>query len=196
MSFSSGSAGSATRRPPGNQEPRISCITCKKRKVKCDKNSPCGNCARKHIDCTYVTVSKRKTRGPGKHRAGERIEQMTTRVAQLEQVLGQLKARGVREDLALEIDIPSTSSASASVCEPGRRDDRSAKMDSLPTPRDEELNDMAPSAPRLLVKEGKSECIRNKYWATMNDEVHSLPRPSTEQWLTFYLACRIGIPIK
>jgi hypothetical protein len=29
------------------------CSLCARRKVKCDKGSPCSNCLRSHADCTY-----------------------------------------------------------------------------------------------------------------------------------------------
>jgi hypothetical protein len=39
-------------KPP--EKPR-SCIVCRNRKVRCDKQSPCSNCRRGNIPCTYPT---------------------------------------------------------------------------------------------------------------------------------------------
>ena len=169
MSVSSSNDGSG-RHPPGDQEPRVSCVTCKKRKVKCDKSFPCANCARRHIDCVYLAAGKRRTRGPGKHRAGERIEQMTSRVAQLEQVLGKLQPRGHGEDPHLGRDNFRAISDSTSVGEQGKQDGKSTTTDSVRTAESEE-SVLDRSASRLLVKGGKSQYIRNKFWASINDEV-------------------------
>ncbi|KAG0652923.1 Bikaverin cluster transcription factor bik5 [Hyphodiscus hymeniophilus] len=158
MSISSSNEGTG-RSPPGTlgQEPRVSCVTCKKRKVRCDKGYPCGNCSRRSIDCVYVRVGKRKTRGPGKQRAGERIEQMTNRVAQLEQVLGKLQSRDHGDS------IPEEAPPSVRVV--------STRADSTRTAQDEEGNELDHSAARLLVKEGKTQYIRNNFWATINNEL-------------------------
>jgi hypothetical protein len=37
------------------QRPALSCVECRRRKVKCDRNSPCGQCrAHKSTVCTYA----------------------------------------------------------------------------------------------------------------------------------------------
>lgn len=44
--------------------PNISCVTCRRRKVKCDKQVPCSNCTRGLIVCQYA-----RERGPRRRRA-------------------------------------------------------------------------------------------------------------------------------
>ena len=173
MSVSSSNEGSG-RSPTGNAEPRVSCVTCKKRKVKCDKNFPCTNCARRHIECIYLTTEKRRTRGPGKHRAGERLEQMTSRVAQLEQVLGKLQSRNTGEGQSPGQDNPRRNSESVSVDQQESQGGKSTKTDAFRTGEGEEENH---STSRLLVKGGKSQYIRNKFWASINEEVSYLGIP-------------------
>jgi hypothetical protein len=34
-------------------EAKYSCLTCHRRKVKCDRGRPCGNCLRSKTDCEY-----------------------------------------------------------------------------------------------------------------------------------------------
>jgi Fungal Zn(2)-Cys(6) binuclear cluster domain len=34
-------------------EAKYSCLTCHRRKVKCDRGRPCGNCTRNNSDCEY-----------------------------------------------------------------------------------------------------------------------------------------------
>ena len=136
--------------------------------MKCDKNFPCANCARKHIDCIYLTTEKRKTRGPGKHRAGERLEQMTSRVAQLEQVLGKLQSRSTGEDQSPGQEHPRATSESASV---SQHENQGGKLNQVDVFRSGEGVDESHSTSRLLVKGGKSQYIRNKFWASINEEV-------------------------
>lgn len=43
-------------RPPGEtrKKRKVSCLSCRQRKVKCDGNQPCGRCMDKGIGCNYV----------------------------------------------------------------------------------------------------------------------------------------------
>jgi hypothetical protein len=188
MSVSSSNEGLGPS-PPGHQEPRVSCMTCKKRKVKCDKNFPCANCARRQIDCVYLTAGKRRTRGPGKHRAGERIEQMTNRVAQLEQALGKLQSKNIGEDQFCGPDNHREVSEPMSVEEHGSQGGRRTKSKTAGI-GDGEEDGINSSASRLLVKGGKTQYIRNKFWATINNEVRVLPRSRAETDLTRSLKTR------
>jgi hypothetical protein len=87
---------------------------------------------------------------------------MTSRVAQLERVLGKLRSGGHGEDSHLGHEDPESISESASA-------GKSTKTESFRPAEDG--NDLDRSAARLLVKEGKSQYIRNNFWATINDEV-------------------------
>lgn len=59
---------SPTNRVVGGQsEPTSkpsSCYICRRRKVKCDKTQPCGNCSRMGTTCTYPPSSRRKSLPP------------------------------------------------------------------------------------------------------------------------------------
>lgn len=60
---------SPTDRAVGGQpEPTTSkpssCYICRRRKVKCDKTQPCGNCSRMGTTCTYPPSSRRKSLPP------------------------------------------------------------------------------------------------------------------------------------
>jgi hypothetical protein len=45
--------GEKTRRATPRQDP-VSCQTCRTRKLKCDRQNPCSNCASRHINCVYL----------------------------------------------------------------------------------------------------------------------------------------------
>lgn len=46
-------ASSASKKPP-RQDP-VSCQTCRKRKLKCDRKSPCGSCSARRLQCLYAS---------------------------------------------------------------------------------------------------------------------------------------------
>jgi hypothetical protein len=56
--------------PGKRRRPALACAPCRLRKVKCDRNSPCGQCARRNSDlCTYpgdgrTTINEKKSRRP------------------------------------------------------------------------------------------------------------------------------------
>lgn len=57
-----------------------SCLECRRRKLKCDKSSPCTNCVRFHRECVYL--------GPKLDEAGQlRLTQIKEKVGSLERQL-------------------------------------------------------------------------------------------------------------
>jgi hypothetical protein len=40
------------------RRPALSCVGCRRRKVKCDRNDPCTPCKTTHAQCTYKACSK------------------------------------------------------------------------------------------------------------------------------------------
>src|ERR1700742_3332233 len=40
------------------QKSLTSCTECRRRKAKCDRAAPCGNCARSGRECAYGTISR------------------------------------------------------------------------------------------------------------------------------------------
>lgn len=52
------------------QRPALSCVECRRRKVKCDRNSPCGQCkAHKSTVCTYAVPCATDLQIQASHRA-------------------------------------------------------------------------------------------------------------------------------
>jgi hypothetical protein len=69
-----------------------SCVMCHQRKIRCDKRSPCSNCARVDLFCCY----------PGPQRAGRRppkttIAELATRVARLERTIVEISNGSPRD---------------------------------------------------------------------------------------------------
>jgi len=59
-----------------------SCVTCRKRKVKCDKKQPCTNCAKAHTECVFPFPGRapRKPRKPQDGELAERIRRLESMV--------------------------------------------------------------------------------------------------------------------
>ncbi|KAH6880631.1 hypothetical protein B0T10DRAFT_495055 [Thelonectria olida] len=69
----------------------LSCASCRQRKLKCDRNEPCGNCVARKVDCQYAN------RQDGHH--------LNARLRRLEQLIGTLTAeRGTRQDMPIAQD--------------------------------------------------------------------------------------------
>lgn len=62
-----------------------SCIACYKRKVRCDRRSPCSKCVRSHTDCVYPTKPESSIT------LGE--DQIASRMQKLEGVVADLRNR-------------------------------------------------------------------------------------------------------
>jgi hypothetical protein len=70
------------RRPTTIGYSHGACITCRRRKVKCDQNAPCSNCVRNAIKCEIVP-RKRSVRRP-KTIADKEKQELIQRVHKLE----------------------------------------------------------------------------------------------------------------
>lgn len=42
------------------QRPRLSCLPCRQKKRRCDREQPCSNCVQRRVECEYTPVSKPK----------------------------------------------------------------------------------------------------------------------------------------
>lgn len=62
---------------------RVSCVTCRRRKVKCDKLSPCSHCLKSQIHCEY-TPRKRAPKRPRKGIDSAREAELLSRLHKLE----------------------------------------------------------------------------------------------------------------
>lgn len=73
-------------------QPPRSCIVCKSRKVKCDKNHPCSTCTKARIECIYPPITKRRPRGRGKQKTqDDNPYEFKRRLARLESILEELR---------------------------------------------------------------------------------------------------------
>ncbi|KAK4628633.1 Bikaverin cluster transcription factor bik5 [Fulvia fulva] len=159
-----------------------SCVTCRKRKVKCDKLHPCSNCNRAHIECVFPAPGRapRKVRkvSEGKDKG------LLDRLRRLE---GVVKGMGV-----------DASGAPTKDEDGAEQEHRAGSMDftnghgpnsevtTLPQDPDQEFQKRSRWVERqqsgrfenrfgrLVVNEGKSRYINNSFWANLSNEVEDL----------------------
>ncbi|KAJ4146448.1 hypothetical protein NW754_001914 [Fusarium falciforme] len=92
---------------PGSSTPALnprSCVTCRRRKVRCDKQMPCSNCRRAQIPCVFPAPGRaprqprpRDPNAPPKNSSQREIELMK-RLRKLE---------GIVEELSGQIEVES-----------------------------------------------------------------------------------------
>jgi hypothetical protein len=70
MSTAEFSASAESSHPPVPKPQRVlACVLCQQRKVKCDRQFPCGNCVKARVQCVPATLAprQRKRRYPERH---------------------------------------------------------------------------------------------------------------------------------
>lgn len=171
-----------------------SCVTCRRRKVKCDKKHPCSNCVRQNIDCIFPGPG-RAPRKPRKPIDAELIE----RLKKLEGVVQSLGVSVPPEDLVATSE-DETARTKAHTQEPAKAnsnlprlprvdpqisasespaDDasRTARLEMAASiQRTESPGDIEHKFGRLFLEKdkGRSRYINPSFWASMNQEVEDL----------------------
>ena len=167
-----------------------SCVTCRKRKVKCDKLWPCNNCNRAHIECVFPAPGRapRKPRKLGDGKDKELLE----RLRKLESVVKNMGAEVPGEETkessnekAKETASPSASPVngtgaeySTNSCAPAvaaaTRDPEEEFRSKTRWVEEQQKGRFENRFGRLVVNEGKSRYINNSFWANLSNEVEDL----------------------
>ncbi|KAK5134016.1 hypothetical protein LTR08_007021 [Meristemomyces frigidus] len=171
-----------------------SCVTCRKRKVRCDKVHPCTNCNRAHIECVFPAPGRapRKARKVGEGKDKDLLE----RLRKLEGVvkgMGMEVPGGILEkEAGKDTDGPASVeggtpavSAAASVDAQEQADETRAHAErGRKTAHDfqkktryieeQKQGQLENRFGRLVVNEGKSRYINNSFWANLSNEVEDL----------------------
>ncbi|KAF2711841.1 hypothetical protein K504DRAFT_465575 [Pleomassaria siparia CBS 279.74] len=156
-----------------------SCVTCRKRKVKCDKKQPCSNCARAKIECIFPGPGRapRKSRKPPD---GELMD----RLRRLEGVVQSLNAQ-VEEHEQEAADRSQSQPQSQSQSQSQDQDQSRQGSDITACPQyiermsqnvavDDTVEGLESRFGRLVVDQGRSRYINNSFWASLNNEVEDL----------------------
>jgi hypothetical protein len=170
-------------------------VTCRRRKVKCDKQFPCSNCSKVGQQCVFPAPG----RAPRRPRAGGKV--VSEREAELLKRLRRLE--GVVEELSGQVEIEAIKHSPSSDNSSSHKDgDHSTDPSVKGTVRVVGMDEGSGSrkawitrtfrvgggppktafsadepnrgAGRLVLDEGKSRYVASPFWASINDEVEEI----------------------
>lgn len=148
-------------RPSRTPKPR-SCLVCRSRKVRCDKQSPCSNCRRANIACVLPSADRpprwaRRLEAPA---VGEFME----RIHHLENLVNVL--RGQLEQANASAKSPAGSSHSPGSSTHERDTNHHGDTSSSQSETQKQFG-------RLVLRDTpSSRYVSNGFWSRVNDEVH------------------------
>lgn len=138
--FPGASVYTPTATPSERLNPR-SCVTCRRRKVRCDKHMPCSNCRRAQIPCIFPAPGRAPRRprpkdpnAPPKQPSSEREIELMKRLRKLE---------GIVEELSGQIEVETARNHSSSGNSPETLANPSEQNTPISGPRGERSDSMA-----------------------------------------------------
>ncbi|KAL8764102.1 MAG: hypothetical protein Q9184_000244 [Pyrenodesmia sp. 2 TL-2023] len=150
-----------------------SCVTCRKRKVRCDKRHPCSNCNKAAIECVFP--------GPGRAPRRSRKAPDAELLARLRRLEGVVQHLGKNLDEETEKsgdgvkEEPMTSELGEETDIKPRKDEKkipkACGMFNGPQPRKKSVDGMTKEFGHLVVEEGRSRYVSNKFWNSMSEEI-------------------------
>lgn len=175
-------ADSQTEVASNPSAPRLnprSCVTCRRRKVRCNKKDPCANCIRAGIECVFPGPG----RAPRKSRKPPDAE-LLARLRRLEGVVHSLGAQ-VDENGVVSPTVPGSADIRARFGDAQQGDSpKSDRSDGKRQSLDKNLG-------RLVISEDRSRYVSNAFWTGMTDEVITRRLVYEEELgLTFGTDCR------
>ncbi|KAK2599925.1 hypothetical protein QQS21_005309 [Conoideocrella luteorostrata] len=172
-----------------------SCVTCRRRKVRCDKQMPCSNCRRAQISCVFPAPG----RAPRQPRPKDpNAPPKTSSHREVELIKRLKKLEGIVEELSGQIDEPSAklpSSTGSPDHQPGidtvsQRHmsaslDQLAGQDASPKGTDSSAGQSSesgrakekqPNFGRMVSDEGRgtSRYVSSGFWSKLNDELDAI----------------------
>ena len=161
---------------PNSLNPR-SCVTCRKRKVRCDKRHPCSNCNKAAIECIFP--------GPGRAPRRSRKPPETELLARLRKLEGVVQSLGkTAEDGSENLN---NGKVAHSVDGKASEDDESCLREAdvtdggmigafEPPKKDSKRDERRQSGlvnkfGHLVVDEGRSRYVSNNFWTSLSEEV-------------------------
>ncbi|KAK8166548.1 fungal-specific transcription factor domain-containing protein [Phyllosticta citrichinensis] len=158
-----------------------SCVTCRRRKVKCDKKHPCTNCTKARIDCIFPAPGRapRKPRKPADAELLDRLKKLEGVV----KTLGGVPSISETEGPTQEAEKAESQQAQDQEPEPEPREEENVSQEfcsrgAVPgrylPPENSALAGLETRFGRLVVDEGKSRYINSSFWANLDNEVEDI----------------------
>lgn len=154
------------------QQPQLnprSCVTCRRRKVRCNKREPCSNCVKAGIECVFPGPG----RAPRKPRRTPDAE-LLSRLRRLEGVVESLGGAAAIDRLALA---NSTAPPPLTVRDNNKLQACGACDDIFQSDQNtvQCRKDVQEEFGRLVIDEGRSQYVSNRFWASVGDQVGNVP---------------------
>ncbi|KKZ60094.1 hypothetical protein EMCG_00785 [[Emmonsia] crescens] len=148
-------------------QPR-SCITCRRRKVRCNKIHPCSNCNKANIDCVFP--------GPGRAPRKPKNRPDSELLARLRRLEGVVKSLGAEVKVDDQLDFKPNLSSQGGEAKNLKRFSHQVDTDLLkhPDPRNLAQREVEQEFGRLVIGDGKSRYVSNRFWARLGDEVEEM----------------------
>ena len=158
--------------PAANGLNSRSCITCRKRKVRCDKRQPCSNCNKAAIECIFPSPGRapRRSRKPPDTELLERLRKLEGVV----QSLGKTAEEG--DDVLINEKAPEDDRS----CQKRHNVMKGGMIGAFEPPKKDSRKDdgkeniLVKEFGRLVVDEGRSRYVSNNFWASLSEEVAEL----------------------
>ena len=163
-----------------------SCVTCRRRKVRCDRRDPCNHCMRQGIPCHFPVTGRlpRRREGPGavpvsgvSKASAHRQSELLNRLRRLEAVVTEMSAQ-------VE-DIPGEGRGSQPYTAPwvssgdgGPSNNVSQQRVSSMTSNTKDQNtpsEIDEDFGRLIIGQGSNKQVGHQFWTIFCDEVNGYP---------------------
>lgn len=164
--------------PAPHLNPR-SCVTCRRRKVRCNKHEPCANCVKAGIDCVFP--------GPGRAPRKSRKPPDAELLSRLRRLEGVVQNLGVQADehagdggVVAPANLPGLSTAGIRTNFGGayhhphqhQHQHRARSGESPGSDHDDsKRRSLDKQLGRLVINEDRSRYVSNTFWTAMSDEV-------------------------
>lgn len=174
-------------RPNPDLSSSRSCVTCRRRKVRCNKRSPCSNCVKANIDCIFPPPGRapRRTKRPPDAELLSRLRRLEGVIEHLGGKNGeagstssvsptQVAAPTFSPPAANYAPVPTTTTT-AVVPTTSVPEEVKAQIGGCPfedaDPKKLNSTKFENEFGRLVIDEGRSRYVSNRLWASLGDEV-------------------------
>lgn len=148
-----------------------SCVICRTRKVRCDKQSPCSNCRRGNVECVFPSTdrpprwARRLDRAAASQVPDPASAQVMERLRNLESLVKELNGQ-LEQANAVAHGSPGANSTQSSA------HDHDTDAQGHPN-----VGNVKTQFGRLVVQDAnRSRYVSSGFWSRVNDEVRQLPR--------------------
>ncbi|EFQ99888.1 fungal specific transcription factor domain-containing protein [Nannizzia gypsea CBS 118893] len=161
-----------TTAPPPEALPNPrSCVTCRRRKVRCNKQHPCSNCFKAKIECVYPNPG-RAARKPKKPRDTE----LLTRLRTLENIVKNLGGpEAINGNSSLPLEKPTLDQDT--VFGEQTKDEKYTdvmQQDVAIKSEAPDLNEIEENMGKLMVEDGGSQYVSHRFWSSFGKTVDDL----------------------